>query len=671
MEIPILKDILLIFALAIGVLLLCHRLRVATIVGFLVTGILAGPHGFGLIGAQKEVEILAEIGVVLLLFTIGIEFSLENLIRIKRFVFAGGALQVLLTIAAAFLITHQFGLATGQSFFLGFLASLSSTAIVLKLLQEKAEVESPHGQITLAVLIFQDIAVVPMMLLTPFLAGTTVQSQGPVLLLIAKGIAFLGLVLLSAKWIVPHLLFLIARTRSRELFLLSSLVICFAVAFLSFALGLSLALGAFMAGLIVSETEFSHETLGNIIPFRDVFTSLFFVSIGMFLDVKFLIHHPGTILAVAFAVMIVKSLLAGLVVLVLGFPLRTGIMAGLALCQVGEFSFILFMKGAEYGLLQGQFSQYFLDVSVLTMGITPFAMALAPRLADVVLKRRLPGRLKSGISRVPQIRKKERMRDHLITVGFGFNGKNLARAAKLAGVPYVIIEMNPQTVKTEREKGEPIYYGDASQTAVLERADVKDARVLVVVISDPIAIRRITAAARKENPRLFIIARTRFVTEMKELYELGADEVIPEEFETSIEIFSRVLAKYLVPRDEIEKTITEARADGYRMFRTLSEASTSFSDMKLHLPDVDIITLRLEEGSDFVGRSLRQIELRKKHGVTVLAIRRNEKILSNPDSNTVLQAGDLLIILGTPVKLANVCPLLMSPESDTVALPSP
>jgi CPA2 family monovalent cation:H+ antiporter-2 len=305
------------------------------------------------------------------------------------------------------------------------------------------------------------------------------------------------------------------------------------------------------------------------------------------------------------------------------------------------------------------------------MGITPFAMALAPRLADVVLKRRLPGRLKSGISRVPQIRKKERMRDHLITVGFGFNGKNLARAAKLAGVPYVIIEMNPQTVKTEREKGEPIYYGDASQTAVLERADVKDARVLVVVISDPIAIRRITAAARKENPRLFIIARTRFVTEMKELYELGADEVIPEEFETSIEIFSRVLAKYLVPRDEIEKTITEARADGYRMFRTLSEASTSFSDMKLHLPDVDIITLRLEEGSDFVGRSLRQIELRKKHGVTVLAIRRNEKILSNPDSNTVLQAGDLLIILGTPVKLANVCPLLMSPESDTVALPSP
>jgi CPA2 family monovalent cation:H+ antiporter-2 len=667
LEIPILKDILLIFGLAIAVLLVCHRLRVATIVGFLVTGILAGPHGFGLIGAQKQVEILAEIGVVLLLFTIGIEFSLANLIRIKRFVFAGGALQVVITILVTSGVFKVLDSASGQAIFLGFLASLSSTAIVLKLLQEKAEVESPHGQITLAVLIFQDIAVVPMMLVIPFLAGTAAQSQGPVLLLVAKGLAFLGLVLLGAKWLVPHLLYLIARTRSRELFLLSSLVICFAVASLSFALGLSLALGAFMAGLIVSETQFSQETLGNIIPFRDVFTSLFFVSIGMFLDVKFLIHHPGAIVALAFAVMIVKSLLAGLVVLVLGFPLRTGIMAGLALCQVGEFSFILFMKGSEYGMLQGQFYQYFLDISVLTMGITPFAMALAPKLADGVLKRRLPTRLKSGFSRVRQIKRKERMRDHLIIVGFGFNGRNLARAAKLSGVPYVIIEMNPRTVKKEREKGEPIYYGDASQTAVLEHADTKEARVLVVVISDPIAVRRITAAARRENPRLFIVARTRFVTEMKELYELGADEVIPEEFETSIEIFSRVLAKYLVPRDEIEKMITEARADGYRMFRTLSEASTSFSDMKLHLPDVDISTVRLEAGSDFVGKTLGQIGLRKKHGVTVLAIRRLERILSDPDADTVLQSGDLLIILGTPLKLADVCPLSVGPDSNTGA----
>ena len=667
MEIPILKDILLIFGLAIAVLLLCHRLRVATIVGFLVTGILAGPHGLGLISAQKEVEILAEIGVVLLLFTIGIEFSLENLIRIKRLVLVGGALQVVITVLAIAAIFTIAGGPSGQSLFLGFLASLSSTAIVLKLLQEKSEVESPHGQITLAVLIFQDIAVVPMMLLTPFLAGTAAASQGPILVLVAKGVAFLGLVLVSAKWVVPHLLFLIARTRSRELFLLSSLVICFAVAFLSFALDLSLALGAFMAGLIVSETEFSHETLGNIIPFRDVFTSLFFVSIGMFLDVKFLIHHPAAILSMALAVLMVKSLLAGSVVLVLGFPIRTGIMAGLALCQVGEFSFILFMKGAEYGLLQGQLYQYFLDISVLTMGVTPFIIAAAPSIANTALKLPLPARLKRGFSSGLKMKKRITLKDHLIIVGFGFNGRNIARAAKLAGIPYVVIEMNPRTVKEQRGKGKPIYYGDASQTAVLEQADVKDARVLVVVISDPIAIRRITSAARKENPRLFIVARTRFVTEMKGLYELGADEVIPEEFETSIEIFSRVLAKYLVPRDEIEKMITEARADGYRMFRTLSEASTSFSDMKLHLPDVDISTVRLEEGSDFVGKSLGQIELRKKHGVTVLAVRRNEKTLSNPDANTVLQAGDLLIILGTPSKLANVCPLLMGPETDSGA----
>jgi CPA2 family monovalent cation:H+ antiporter-2 len=447
---------------------------------------------------------------------------------------------------------------------------------------------------------------------------------------------------------------------------LSILAICFTVAFLTHALGLSLALGAFYAGLIISETEYSHETLGHIIPFRDVFTSLFFVSIGMLLDVRFLAHQPAQIALIALAVMTLKILLAGAVVLLLGFPLRTALMSGLALCQVGEFSFILFMKGTEFGLLGARFYQFFLDVSVLTMGITPFIMAGAPRLADIFLKFPMPGILKTGFFRglgEDKIRLKEKLKDHLVIVGFGLNGRNLARAARVAGIPYVVIEMNPQTVRSERENGEPVYYGDASQEAVLEQADIKNARAAVIAISDPVATRKITATARRENPKLFIVVRTRFLSEMRRLYDLGANEVVPEEFETSIEIFSRILAKYLVPRDEIEKLIIEARAEGYQMFRSLSKESTSFSEMKLYLPDVDIMTLRLEEGSAFAAKSLGQIELRKRHGLTLLAIRRNEKILSNPDANTVLQAGDLLIILGTPMQLSDACPLLMSPES--------
>jgi CPA2 family monovalent cation:H+ antiporter-2 len=664
MHIPLLLDLLLIFGLAVPVLLVCHRLRIASVVGFLITGVIVGPHSFGIIGDATDIKILAEIGIVFLLFTIGIEFSLDNLLRIKRFVFAGGTLQVLLTIAAVFLVSSKAGLGYGPSVFNGFLLSLSSTAIVLKLLQERAEVESPHGQATLGLLIFQDIVVVPMMILTPFLAGAPGQNQGSLFLLLAKGIGLIALVLLSAKWLVPRILYQITRTRSRELFLLSTLAMCFAVAFLSYGLGLSLALGAFMAGLIVSKTDFSFETLGNIIPFRDVFASLFFVSIGMLLDLRFFLQNPLHILMIAFIVIVVKSILACAVVLVLRYPLRTSILTGLALCQVGEFSFVLFDRGQQVGLLPPHLLQLFLDVSVVTMALTPFIIALGPRITDI-FSRLIPARVRTGWavgSGSKDTKQPQKLRDHLIIVGFGLNGRNLARAAGMAGIPYLILEMNSQTVKRERDKGEPIYYGDAAQEEVLKHANVGEARILVLVISDPEACRRITAVARKENPRIFILVRTRFLAEMGRLYALGANEVIPEEFETSIEIFSRVLSKYLIPRHEIEALIGETRADGYQMFRSLSKESTSFGDLKHYLPDVEVSTIRITEGSPVRGRSIGQSELRKKHGVTVLAIRREGQLISSPDADTFLKENDLLILIGAPAKLTSACTLFSPPD---------
>ena len=666
MEMPLLKDLLLIFALAIAVLLVCHRIRVATTVGFLLTGVLAGPQGLGLIHGVEEVEILAEIGVILLLFTIGVEFSLQSLFRIKRLVFLGGSLQVSLTILVAFLICRQFGLAASRGIFVGFLASLSSTAIVLKLFQERAEIESPHGQTGLGILIFQDIAVVPMMLLTPFLAGKGLQVEGAVWLLILKGFGLLALVLVCAKYVVPEMLYRVARTRSRELFSLTILVICFAVAFLTHQLGLSLALGAFLAGLIISETEYAHETMGNVIPFRDVFTSLFFVSIGMLMDVRFLFAQPGQIGLIAVAVMGLKSILVLLVVLLLGFPLRTGILAGLALCQVGEFSFILFMRGAEVGLLGRRFYQLFLDVSVLTMGVTPFMIAFAPRIADTIIRVPLPKKVKAGFSERALAASRQRLRDHLVIVGYGFNGRNLASAAKRARIPYVVIEMNPQTVREERKKGEPVHYGDASQQAVLESADIKDARVVVVVISDPMACRRITSTVRKENPKAHVIVRTRFLSEMQSLYDLGANQVIPEEFETSIEILSRVLGRYLVPRDEIETFVAQARAGGYQMFRSPSTDMASGIDLKAHLPDMDVGTVRVDEKSVLVGKSLSQIELRRKHGATLLAISREGAILSNPGGETTIQPHDVLLMLAHPDSLAKVSRLVTGQDQEPV-----
>ncbi len=653
MDIPLLNDIVVIFGLAIVVLFICNRLRVPAVVGFLLTGIIVGPYGFGLVKAVHEVEILAEIGIVLLLFTIGIEFSFERLLQIKKSVLMGGSLQVLLTFLATLFIVRQFGQAFGEAVFIGFLVALSSTAIVLKLIQERAEVDSPHGRTTLGILIFQDIIIVPMILVTPLLVGATGNLGGSVLILLTKGIGIILLVFISTKWIVPRILYQITKTRNQEIFLLSVVVICLGVAWLTSKAGLSLALGAFLAGLVISESEYSHQALGNILPFRDVFTSFFFVSIGMLLDIGFLFQQPGIIALIALGILVLKSFIACFTVVLLGFPFRTSILVGLALGQVGEFSFILSSTGVEHGLLAGNIYQMFLASSVLSMATTPFIIILAPRAADIILRLPLPKRLISGFYPVSEIKVKAK-KDHLIIIGFGVNGKNVARAARLSDIPYAVIEMNPETVRSEQAQGEPIYYGDSTQEIVLQNANIKDARIVVIAINDPASTRRITKIIRRLNPKIHLIVRSRYLQEMKPLYELGASEVIPEEFETSVEIFTRVLAKYLIPRDEIEVLVAEIRSDGYDMFRTLSKASSSFSDLHLQLPDVEISTLRIVERSPLVGKSLAEIELRKKYEVTVLAIRRNSQILSNLNVNMPLCANDVLFVLGQPNRVAEV-----------------
>ena len=655
MEVALFKDILIIFTLAIAVLLLCQRVHLPTILGFLLTGILAGPYGLKLISAIHEVEVLAEIGVILLLFTIGVEFSLKEFVRMKRSVVIGGSLQVLLTFLVSFAVSRKLDRPVNESVFIGFFIALSSTAIVLKILQEKAQFDSPQGRMSLAVLIFQDVAVVPMLLFIPLLAGGAGDLGKSLGLLALKGIGVFVLVAVSARWIVPRILYQITRSRSHELFLLSVLVMCFGVAGLTYLAGLSLALGAFLAGLIISESEYGHHALGNIVPFRDVFTSLFFVSIGMLLDLDFLIKHPDQVALISVAVMISKTLLATVAVLVLGFPLRTAIIVGLCLCQVGEFSFILARVGVDYGLLVGDTFQLFLAVAVITMGATPFIMASAPRVGDFVLRFPLPATMKTGFSarsRSSAVDQREKFKDHVIIVGYGLNGRNLAQAAKAAKIPYLIIEMNPETVRKEKKAGEPITFGDASFEAVLQHAGIGEARVMVVAISDPTATRKITAVARKLNQKLHIIARTRFFQEMAPLHELGANEVIPEEYETSVEIFARVLSKYLVPKDEIERFTAETRTGGYQIFRRRAQESAPLCDLELHLPGMEVSTMRVSEKTTLVGKSIADIQLRKRYGVTLLAIKRGTEVLSNPDGQTQVREGDILIVLGSPENLS-------------------
>ena len=651
MQTSILSTTVIIFGLSIVVLLLCYRLRIPTIVGFLITGVLAGPSGLGLVGATTEVETLAQIGVVLLLFSIGIEFSLNSLMQIRRIAIVGGTLQVACTIAVVAFMSWHFGMTVPKSVFMGFLLSLSSTAIVLKRLQEKAEVESPHGRTILAILIFQDIIVVPMMLVLPLLSGNAGNTGQSILILFIKILGIIVCMVIMIKWLVPMVMFRVAKTKSRELFLLAIIVICFSVALLTSSAGLSLALGAFLAGLVLSESEYGYQALGSILPFRDVFTSLFFISIGMLFDATYFLRHPLLVVSLTLAVLVVKIVIAAAVPAALGFPLRTMVLTGMSLCQVGEFSFILSTAGMAFGLLDKDTYQLFLGVSILTMAATPFIMACGPWILDRLLSLPLPKRMTAGLQATGTLfalEQKQKLNDHLIIIGFGVNGRNVARAAAATGIPYVITEMNPETVRREKKRGEPIIYGDAAQEAVLLHVDIRNARVVVVGIPDPVATRRVVEVARSLNPSVHIIARTRFFQEISQLYDLGANEVVPEEFETSVEIFTRVLVKYLVSPDVIEMFVAEVRSDSYQMFRGISRERATFSDLKFALPDVEVNMAWVGEESSFVKKSLAEIGLRSEFGINLLAVRRGSDIISNPDGNVVIAAGDILVILGKP-----------------------
>jgi len=645
MHASLLNDILIILLLSVVVLYLCQRMRLPIIVGFLLTGVIAGPHGFGLVREPATVQTLAEAGVVLLLFTIGLEFSFRRLLQIRKTVLLGGSLQIALTALAGFATAKFFGFRFNEALFAGFLLSLSSTAIVMKTLQERAEMETPQGNAALGILVFQDIAVVPMMLMVPLIAGAARDEGVSPALLAVKIVGIVALVPLLSRVLVPRIFFGIAKTRSRELFLITTISLCMAIAWLTHEAGLSLAVGSFLAGLIISESEYSHQALGDILPFRDVFTSFFFVSIGMLLDAGFFLRHPLLLVAAALLILILKAATAGAASFLSGLPLRSALIAGIALSQVGEFSFILSQAGVPYGLVSGPFYQAFLAVSILTMMATPSLIGMAPAVANALSRLPLPGRLKQGMA--PEQREKATPREnHLIIVGFGLNGKNLARAARIAGIPYTILEMNPSAVRSERAKGEPIFYGDATQEAILLHADIRRARSLVVVINDPAATRRITELARRLNPRIYILVRTRFASEMNALIALGANNVIPEEFETSVEIFSRVLAKYFIPKEEIEKMISDIRSDGYEMLRTLSPNALPSCTMESCLPDLEIASFRIGEGAAVAGRTLQETQMRKRYGVTLLAINRRGQVLSNPAANQEFAGGDILFVVG-------------------------
>jgi len=657
----LLANVDVILGFAIFILTIFYRFQVPPVLGFLVTGILIGPSGLGILNGGESV-LNADLGIIFLLFTIGVDLSLKELWKMKKDLILGGTLQIILTTAVVFIICSAIGFSPATSTFLGFLISLSSTAIVLKVLQEKNEVYTPHGKTSLAILIFQDLAIVPLILITPLLAGSSVSFEGSLSTIFIKGSLIILVFILSAKFLVPRIFYYVGRTGSKELFLVSVVFICLSAAIFTSSIGLSLALGAFLAGIIISGSQYSQQAMGNIIPLRDMFMSFFFVSVGMLLNIGYLRDNLLVIVIAAIVLITLKSIVCAATTFLLGRPLRTTILAGLALSQVGEFSFVLSRLGLEYSLLTDEIYQTFLAVSIITMGVTPFVINASYKPADFIVKMAsgtaFGMKLVKGFysESLDEENTEPEMKDHLIVVGFGFSGKTISAAAKAAGIPYIIVETNPDIVKEEKMKGERIYYGDATFGAVLEHAGIKNARVLITGISDAAATRKIVQIAKELNPNVCIIAKVRDLQEMKHLNALGADEIIPEEYETSVEIFVRLLEKYLVPQESIDKLVNDVRANGYRMLRKLSVDTgidSGFS-IKDGLPGIDIQVVKVGRSSNFDGKTLADLQFRKKHGVTVLSVRRGSDLIYTPEGNFQLKAKDACILLGKPEDLFNV-----------------
>lgn len=658
MEVPLLYEIVIIFLLSIGVTLLCNKIRLPATVGFLLTGVLCGPSLLGVVKNRQAIDHVAEIGVAMLLFTIGMELSGEALNRLKRPVFLGGSLQIGLTVVAVAGLTMLLEQTTYQQGLLwGCLVALSSSAIVLRILQERGATNTPPGRLSLAILVFQDIMVAPMLLCVPLLAGTLHLSFTDAAFSVLRVVAVLGGVLLFARFGLNRLMEAVVRTRTREILLLSTLGLCLGMAMLTSSLGLSLSLGAFLAGLMLARSQYSMSVISGILPYRDVFMSLFFISVGMLLDVDYFGRHVFTIIYGTAVFVVVKSLLTLPAVLVQGYPLRTAIITSLSLAQVGEFAFVLAAAGLSVGLFDMYAYQTFLDISVLTMMLTPGLIAVAPRFADMVAGKRNAHMLAAAEEHHEEACKLE---DHLIIVGFGISGKHLAHVARESGLQYTILEMNPETVTRYRNK-EPIEHGDASQPVVLEHLGVTKARVLAIIISDPAAVRSIVIEARRFNPSLHIIARTRFVSEVAPLRRLGADEVVAEEFETSIEVFSRVLTRYLVPRQDIESFAARIRQENYRMIRRMSASVDSLDAMVNRLPDMGVQAMRLSAASPLCGISLAQSQMRRKYGVTVIAILRQGTTQASPEPNDLFEADDVVYLFGKTEKLLAIAPLFSGP----------
>ena len=643
-----LRDLVIILAAAVAVMLVFRRLQLPAIAGFIVAGAALGPTGFGWVHDVEDIRRLAEIGVVLLLFTVGLEFPLGEMRRLRRVLTVGGGLQVGLTTIATAAIAAAWGAGAPKAVFLGFLIALSSTAIVLKGLTERGEVDAPHGKLIVGMLLFQDLCVVPMILLVPALAG---QGGGAasVLRVLVMAVVVVAAALTLARWVVPRALHFVAASRGRDLFVLAVVLVGAGITWMTSLAGFSLALGAFLAGMVLADSEYGHQALSDSLALRDLFTSLFFVSIGMLLDLRTGFDQPGMVAGVVAAVLLGKAAIAAFAGLVLRFPVRIALLAGFGVAQIGEFSFVLGRQGADLGLLTAGELRVFFAASVVTMFVAPLALRFGPGVASGAARFRGLGRVDSATSgglTVPA----DVPAPQVVILGFGVGGELLAEVLREADMPFVALDLNGERVRQARRQGTPLYYGDVTSHEILERAGVAHAAQVVVVLNDPRATLHAVRVAREVGPRSVIIARARYVGETRGAARGGRRR-------------SRGPgARGLVHHHRARDTGAQPRPHhAGRHDRLPAGAASASIAGGAQLPaGLEVESAVVPDGAWIAGRSLIDADLRRRTGATLVAFTREGATAVHPSPGDVLQAGDILTLVGSVPQLAAARELVAS-----------
>lgn len=646
----LLFELLLLLALTAAGLALFERLRLPSIVGFLLVGAIAGPSGLQLVEEPESVRSLAEIGVVFLLFEIGLELPLERLRTLWRTALIAGGAQVALTVGVVAVGAGVLGLAAAPALVLGGVVAMSSTALATRLLVDQGSVDAPHGRLSVAILVLQDLAIVPFLLAVPLLgeAGNSLREVG--LAVGRMGIA-LGGMLLVTRGVVPRVLDRAARVRSPDLFSLLALLVVLGSAFVAEMLGLTLAVGAFLAGVAATASPYSHQLFSEIVPLRGVLIGLFFTAIGMMFDPRVLIEHPGdVVLYLAVAIVLKGAIVAGVAARLAREPMRSGVLAGAALAQTGEFSFVLAEAASSADLLEPSLHQVVIAGSILSLLATPFLLRAAPILVDW-LEGDAP-RGKGEITRADDALLAERV----VVIGFGHAGQTLVRTLRSLEIPYVIVEANASSVEAARERGEPIVFADATRPPVLLRLGVDVAKLVVVAISDPLATRRIVSRVHALAPQTPLVARTRYVQEVDLLERAGASAIIAEEYEGAIELVARTLASFAIPSTAVRNFTDALRDEGYGAIRT--NASQPIDPWLVELLD-QIETDWVEVPADFPGNlSLSDLDVRAQTGASVLAVERIGDATPNPSPEQAIRALDRLLVLGDTSALGKLERLL-------------